>query len=146
MAIIFIKIYTKIKIMLSINSTHCTHLKSNAFENGQLMSFRDPYLYGSFRHWRCGGEGDTHLCPRGPSVSDNGGHTLSPQGLSHTHSGNQSSQLPTTLVTDPCTHFLTALNPLGIAWNRNKKNDCSTCTGYLERCTSFSFPLVNTVI
>ena len=70
--------------MLSINSTHCTHLKSNAFENGQLMSFRDPYLYGSFRHWRCGGEGDTHLCPRGPSVSDNGGHTLSPQGLTHT--------------------------------------------------------------
>lgn len=33
--------------MLSINSTHYIHLKSNAFENGQLMFFRDPYLCGT---------------------------------------------------------------------------------------------------
>lgn len=93
--------------MLSINSTHYIHLKSNAFENGQLMFFQDPYVYGTVP-----GTGDvamkeTHLCPRGPSISDTW--------RLHTElSGNQSRQLPTALATDPHTRFLTALNPF---WN-----------------------------
>lgn len=131
MAIIFIKIYTKIKIMLSINSTHYIHLKSNAFEDGQLMSFRVPYLYGTV-------SGTGGVAVRETRTSALGDLPSQTMGAHAELSGNQSSQLPTALVTDPCAHFLTALNPLGIAWNRNKKNDCSTCTGYLERCTSFS--------
>lgn len=90
MAIIFIKIYTKIKIMLSINSTHYIHLKSNAFENGQLMFFRDPYLYGTVS-----GTGDvavkeTHASALGDLPSQtHGGYTLSSQGTRAA-----SSQLP----------------------------------------------------
>lgn len=76
--------------MLSINSTHYIHLKSNAFENGQLMFFQDPYVYGTVP-----GTGDvamkeTHTSALGDlPFQTHGDYTLSSQGTKA-----DSSQLP----------------------------------------------------
>lgn len=78
------------KIMLSLNSTHYIHLKSNAFENGQLMFFQDPYLYGTVPGTEDVAMKETHTSALGDlPFQTHGDYTLSSQGTKA-----DSSQLP----------------------------------------------------